>query len=408
MKKYYIGSDDKLPFCSAYDRVERTSDHADLDYINEASINIRARIVNLTNETIIVRDRFGLTISIEPVNPYIRRYTKREVLVFEELDFSNESYPDLSGLDGVEKELDVKCPSELHWLNINKVLDKRRGANYRSSRTGYDSSRVKGSIDYDSLISGVYLPSIDRVIYLASSASVFHHPESEMGQAIRRKAMSGKFRNFTFNIEVCDSKSSIDCRYININGEIHRIPIDRSGAKGDGIRVMYQADDNHQTFKSYTLEEGTEKLRLYTNQEAAILYGDLKSVNDNNRAKELLEAQRELENLRLKLERQKLENQEQASKIKHMEQIYESDKLRSDHERYREKTYNEYEKAKMDQEKAKMDREKSTMDHENYKEKSDMEKANQRRKYFYEFLKMIPAIVSATVTVIVLFKKVNR
>lgn len=398
MNKYYIGDYDHIPQEGQYDEVTELDNNRDLDFINASGLSFQTRISNLTGENIIVKDRFGIEYVIEPTNINLRRFSEREVQVYETIGYAHYTYINIDHISPPKDKVPFTCVSQVHRENISTINQKRADTNFRRTHTGYDSSGVKCVIKYESLKRGIYVPSIDKVMYLANNKKSMHHPESIKGRLIRKKAMTGQHEHFAFNITIHDKHSSIDCRYINVNGQIHKIPVIRDGRYDDGISVDYLGEGDSYTSSRYSLMEGTEVLRLYGSREEAEKYGDLKSEIEAKRAADLLEAQKEVEVLKLRLERFKFETQEQAAKIKHMEQMYESEKMHKDHERYREKNANERDKYAYD-------REKADMDHENYKEKSDMDKRNQRRKNFYEVLKIIPAIISASITIFVLFKK---
>lgn len=380
MKKYFINENDSIPMEMEYESVTKVNDARDLEFIGQSGVSFHTRIVNLTGERIVIKDRFGMEITMDPSNVNIHRHGYRELIIYEHHGFSHYTYP-VSDIDLDKPDEAIStCTSQVHKKNIEEIRAKRAALNFRQSVTGVDISAVKGVITLDQLRTGIYVPSIDRIIFLVTSKKTYHHPQSSKGRMIIKKCLAGGTEHFSFSIAIHDKNSTIDCRWINVNGVVHRIPVIRDGRYADSIVAEFIGDNNTSTSMTYTIEEGTENLRLFSSREEALKYGDLKTELERAREKELLDAQKEVENLKIKLEKQKLLNSELGAENKRIDHMY-------------------------DREKSDMDKEKSNMDHENFKEKSDMDKQAQRRKAFYEFLKIVPAIITAGISLVILLKK---
>lgn len=373
MKNFNLGNHHDVPIEGHYDNVDHVNDSRDLTFINNAGLSFHTRIVNLTYEDIIVKDRAGLEVLVEPVNTFVRRHTLREVQVYEHYGFGHYTTPIAEEMRGPITDVPVTKSSEVMKRDIETVTVKRQGSDFRKTETGYDRVATKGVLTLERLRDGVYLPSIDKIIYLANSTKVLHHPYSEEGKLIRKKYGDKLKNHFGMTVEIFDKDSIVSCRYINVNGYVFKIPINRTGLEENGISVTYSGDDGSFTTNRYSIDEGTKALRLYGSREEAETYGDLKEVEKAKRQKTVLEREKELEDA-------KFENQERAAENKRTEHMYDEAKMHNEKEASDDKFKKEAEKREAEHKAA-------------------------MRKYAYEFIKILPSLITATLTLIILLKK---
>lgn len=367
MSKLRIDQENRVAVTGTATSSDRYSEAQDLATRNKACTGYRRWIVNLTNEDVIQKDRFGFEITLEPCNIQSRRSSARELVIFEQYAFGGQAHPTVDGMAIKQaKTDDALSTQEVLRNGVESIINKRNDPNYRPRESTEDYVNIKSVFSKNDLRDGIYIPGVDLVFYLATSKHIYHHPDSAEGRAIRDRARLGNHDGFTFEITIYDNTSEISERWINLNGFVTKIPIVRNGVGTNHIKVIYTGDDGSCTSRILPIKEGTDELRLYSSKEEAVKYGDLKEDEKVKREQEILRQAEEIERL-------KLANQKVNAENKHTEHMY--------------------------------DKEKKERDHQDYKEKSDMEREAQRRKNLHEILKMVPAIITATVSIILFIRK---
>lgn len=367
MSNLHIDQENRVASTGTATSADRYSEAQDLATRNSACSGYRRWIVNLTNEDIIQKDRHGFTVTLEPCNLQSRRPSARELIIFEQYAFGGQAHPSLDAMTTLQSKSETTLsPNEVLRNGVEAIITKRNDRNYQLRNTSEDYVNIKSVFNKKDLQDGIYIPGVDLVFYLATSKHIYHHPDSEEGRIIRDRARLGNYSGFNFEITIHDNTSEISERWINLNGFVTKIPIIRNGVSPNHIKVIYTGDDGSCTSRILTIEEGTKDLRLYSSKEEATKYGDLKEDEKAKREREAME-QAEL------IEKLKLANQKTNAENKHTEHMY--------------------------------DKEKKERDHQDYKEKSDMEREAQRRKNMHEILKIIPAIITATVSIILFIRK---
>ncbi len=313
---------------------------------------------NLTGEQVIMRDRFGLTVIIEPTNIEDRKPTTREFIIFERISVG-------IGCAFETNQMDIKPSSEASEdiVSLTKVgIDNITEKYSQKTRRNVDHDRVthRTVIEAETLREGVYVPSVDKVFYLASSKHIYHHPESVEGRVLSN-ITPGKNKGFELTIEIFDKDGVLGDRWTVANGFPYRITPNRDGIEEDGVRITIRGSTSQPSVNNFELKDANENIGLFKTREEAVNFDP-----DDVYKRKNLELEKEINDIKARAQREAAEN-------KRTEQFYESDKQKTDHEHYKEKT--QYEKDSM------------------------------RRKNTYEILKLVPAMVTAIATIIIIWNK---
>lgn len=342
----------------------------DADQMNKSALSTAHEYWNLTNEQVIMRDRYGMTIVIDPTNVRDRKPTTREFIIFEHLLLGEGCSFDLANITLGKSEMgDTEHLSKLKQKDIEAWVERQRERSVRSTDTM--RKRYRTVISSADLIKGIYVPSIDRVLYLASSRRIYHHPDSVVGKLLQRKNETIQ-QGYNFNIEIFDGTGNITERWIRQGKMTFKIPVDRSGVHPDGVRVTCTGADMRSTEQFLSLEEANEEIGLFKSREDALGFDEESEIRKRN-----LELEREIEELKMAAQKESIEN-------KRKEQFYEREKSQRTHENFQEK---------------------SETEHNQFKEKSKHEQQVLRNKNVLEFIKFVPAVITAITGLVLVFRK---
>lgn len=373
MNKNHANDTDRLAG-SAPMKSSVSNSKEEADQMNKSSIATAHEYWNLTNEQVIMRDRYGMTMVIDPTNSKDRKPTTREFIIFEHLMVGDGCTFDMSGI-----KLGNNPEESDEHLAVMKRTDFEAWEETRRTRGGRPTDvirkRYKTVITAADLQRGVYVPSIDRVLYLATAKHIYHHPESVVGRLLAKKSTGGSFTGFNFSVEIFDGKGNITERWAKHGKFSFRIPINREGIEPDGVRITCTGADNRVSEQFLSIEEATDQLGIFKSKEDADNFNEDAEMKRRN-----LELEKEIESLKNQTQKEAFEN-------KRKEQFYERDKS--------ERTYQ-------------YSREKSDTEHEQFREKSAYETSSMHRKNALEVIKFIPAVITAITGLILVFHKVNK
>lgn len=251
-----------------------------------ATLSKRIDVLNLTGEDIIVRDKRGVEYHIESSNRKLNLSNYIGVFIFEETSFTRDvncvtnfiSTPN-SNYNDLESEYNSIVTDA-----VDAIFNDRAISGYRRQR--HDDVKVKYEIPLSTLESagGVYIDTCDFVISLSRTKYKFHHPDSLIGNKLRENHSTTK-RGLSFRIEIIDRFNKVGDKWVNINGLVIAVTKIHSAleTRKDGIYVYV----NEELVNKYTLDDGIDKLRLFDTRSAAANYGDLKTVIETEREREL-------------------------------------------------------------------------------------------------------------------------
>lgn len=267
---------------------------------------------------------------------------------------------------------------------------------HRAGVTGCVNVYLEYEVDQKELLTSdkgtVYLIPCDVLVSLGADSVTLHHPFSSV--ALRNKDLvvstgdnAYASEHFSFvKIEIIDNTERMGPRYISLLNKVEKIIPTKDFTRKDGV-YLYRREKKLQPRLMWyicksilTFEEAKEKLGLMETYEEAESAGDVKT--------------------RLKLELTRLENE--LSQDKHeiarmsLEQsriVAQNEALASDNKRINELLKNREEVIR------------HAMSMESLTTKHNAEIVNVKRKEYSEFIKMLPSMITALLTVVILFKQ---
>lgn len=267
---------------------------------------------------------------------------------------------------------------------------------HRAGVAGCVNLYLEYEVDQRELLSSdkstVYLIPCDVLVSIDPDASMIEHPFSSV--ALRNKdlvvstggnAHASEYFSFV-KIEIVDNTDRLGPRYISLLNTVEKITPIKDFTRKDGVYVYRREKKIQPRLMWYisktvmTLEEAKEKLGLMETYEEAESAGDVKT--------------------RLKLELTRLENE--LSQDKHeiarmsLEQariVAQNEALTNDNKRINELLRNREEVIR------------HAMSMESLTTKHSSEIGTIKRKEYSEFIKMLPSMITALLTIIVLVKQ---
>lgn len=370
-----LGSHDDVLLSGHYDTLREAVDKDSTHDIHLTGLQVRYRYVNLTGVTVILKDRYGTVFTLPHSGTGAEYRSNRSLILYKdyeidnEVDISTEEMKPNVPLNERRDLTDYFKPGFEHRQETNdKVRTGQRAHHGSTKRVG-----VRAEIMVDSLRNGVYLPEFDVIAYTLSSEKTYYHPCSPTGNIILKRSKGRSKASLNLIYEICDATNAIGDRWININGFITKLKIDRSGRNDCGVCVTFESDLGTTHSGLLTFEEADERFKLFKTKEEALDLGNSAETAKREWEKEKLQLERELQ-------RAKLDNEHLATENKRREQIYDEQKMKNDNDAAREKYQFEAEKRK-EEHKAAM------------------------RKYALDFIKFVPLVILAIIGVYNSFKK---
>lgn len=282
----FVSNIDRLATVSPDVKIIVANDDNDRLQRRHATLSKRIDVLNLTGENIVVRDKRGVEYHIESSNRKLNLSNYIGVFIFEETSFTRDVKcvtNFMTSPNGKYDELEDRY-NEIIKKVVEDIFDDRILNGMRPSRK--DEIKVKYEIPLVALetAGGVYIDTCDLVVCLERTKFNFHHPDSSIGIKLRDSHDTTK-NGLNFIVEMVDRFNRVGDKWININGLVTKVPKIHSAleTRKDGIYVFV----NNELVNMYSLDEGVEKLRLYDTRSAAVNYGDLKTIIESEREKEL-------------------------------------------------------------------------------------------------------------------------
>lgn len=245
----------------------------------------------------------------------------------------------------------------------------------------------------------IYVDVLDIVVSIKEPYDIPHHPRMNGSQcAEQTQTHIGNMFNLT--VTLVDSSGFFGDKYINIGGEVTKIPLHTSTALADGVYVGRTTDSGEYRVKYYRFDEDP-LIPLYTTYAEALANGDelgkLKQEFELQKQKLQIEGRRhetEIADFKAKLDneravRTQLENDHQAS----------IERLR----RKEDAVSKQYERLKA-QEQRNRDAEAKMYEQES---KLRNERQVQSTRNIGEWAKVIPPVVSVVSLVVGIWAKAN-
>lgn len=374
METRQLGSHEEVLLTGHYDTIRESVEKDVVNDINLIGITTKYCYVNLTGSTLVMKDRYGTVYTLPPTNQYTTYRGSRHLILYKEYQIADDVDIITEEMDNV-KPLDQRLTQTDHLRpGFEHAVSKRESAKgERNHRPTTKRVGVRSTLTLDSLKTGVYLPEFDVIIFPMGSSKTYHHPCSPNGRIILDRNKFRKDASLNVVFRIYDANNVIGDRWVNLNGFVTRLNVDRSGKHACGVSVMIESDLGVTQTGLITFEEADERFKLFKTKEEAECLG-----NTLDKAKREWEAEKlELEQ---EVERLKLMNSKATAKNKHTEHIYDEEKLN----REKEAADDRFEKER---------------------EKRDEEHKAAMRKFTLDILKFVPLVILATIGVINSFKK---
>lgn len=366
-------------------------------------LRILLEFVNTLGQTVYITDRTG-AVFIVPSNG---ASTKRQLHIrksYDTLPNVNVDVRDLTDVDVVAGDEEL----------LAKQLDNRSSGRTRQ-RTVVDYTLALN--DLRTMGGVLYLPNLDVQVSILSDEQTPPHPFSTRGRRDRATAaMTGEkdASGFHYRIKIIDPHNSFGPRFININGQVYRIPTtvpDPDGILHDGVWVLSSVaavGDVEQRVKDaryYSFEEAEKALGLYRTKVEAETLGNPEDIY--RREQQEFSHRLKMEEAELRNKRTLLDNERVDLERRRMEE-----------ERVLEDTRRELERERDAQKRWIQDREFrfSLLEHEyrtreqllkqeSLYQKEGYERRSLARKDRSEVVKYVPVIIAAIGGLIAAYQK---
>lgn len=308
----------RIPKECTYDEIIRLGGNKDTVSLLDVGVEYSVSVINYTDETIVVKDRFGKHEILEPKK---RGHASRPrcVKIVERTKLEPSGTVRVTGVEYINDSQQTEYTKA--YQDVLRQLDDY------TQRNDHFRYGIVATIQADRVREGCYIPSIDKVIYLESSFITYEHPESKEGRLLRKSKTTGLTYGLDYRIEIFDRAYEVSSRWININGTVMEIPINRTISSGveDGVELTMLVRGKH-VKTLYSIDEADDKLRLYRSKEEATIYGDLKAELEATH-KELLSEQQKVveltkaETTRMQVDLKHTELQHETQLVPHRQQL---------------------------------------------------------------------------------------
>lgn len=305
-------------------------------------------------------------------------------------------------------------------LNSSSSGSRTTGEVIRSGGVEERFGRIRYELDYrvaqkeiTDLGGSLYLSNLDIVVTTVQGHRGSKHPFSDVGVRNQMVEESEKVNcpgHFSYSLRIIDSNTRYGARYVNINGEVYKVPAERSSYKIDGVYLITSGpvagDVNNPkpVCERYEFEEAEEKLRLYKTAEEARTFGDELS----ERKKELSELTLTLKEKEQKLRNERLERDFNYEQSRHelMREREEEETKRKDAE-----ARSQARMVELKEEIAELEHRRNTENirqkREYEEQKSAYDQRSMERKDNHEIVKFIPAVITGVAAIFIAFSKLS-
>lgn len=280
---------------------------------------------------------------------------------------------------------------------IESIRELTKSRDVRMTTMGQEII-VEYSISHATLASKsftAYFEELDIVVTKSTYAHNVVHPYSTVGQNLVT-ASSDNVDGFYYRVIINDPFNEFGERYINVNGSVFKVRRTVDNTIRQGVYVYSRdACKNDNLYEPglgteyYSFDEADKSVPLYGTSQLAASLGDAYYKQEENIKLKENEAKRKLAELNIK-------KIELDSKLKDMEHKYKQENMELERENMRLK--DELEREKAYRERA-TQREKFEYESRSRAEKDSYESRSHARKDTTEFMKWLPNIITAIVSI---------
>lgn len=300
---------------------------------------------------------------------------------------------------------------------------------YDKQRTVF---RVEFSISLDDMRDGggsLYLRELDLLTSVLETPHVPHHPYDQRSLTKDLAETNPAINDtdvFGYYIRNIDNESVFGDHYLNLNGEVFKVPaiVDMAMESGVYLITSHPIRGNQPVppprFRKLTFEEALTELKLFRSYAEAESLGDVfgekeRETKERNYAREqelkemIHNHKREEHDLKLEKQRKDLELDERRAIFEERKRVWEDAKAESDEDRRRRQEEFKLREMELTERTARFKAERDEWDHfrqmESMRRKDHYEDRSYRRKDFAEFFKYLPIATTAIATLYVAYLK---
>lgn len=383
----YVGLNRPIPFEVA--NVQEGSGQQDTGR-GTGYVNVEYTYQNGFSKAVTVVDRSGMRIEIPPsTDPRVSDFViKVRITVGREVNLN------------IDNLLNSSSPASKAMARVIQ----QGGVSYRHGQTSYELDFFVALSDVEDNGGGIYLEDLDRVVSTLNGPHIPLHPHSEV--AVRNRLVEeddtiNRVASFGLSLRIVDSRGAFGDRYVNIHGQVYKVPSVRESTLPDGVYLTSSGPVEGEVrytkpvSKRYSFEEADQELKLYRTVEAARTYGD-----------EIAQRERELKEWGVSLK-----EKEQKLRDEKIQRDYEFEKLKQqlDREQAEEESIRKQQEARAQQRMAQLKEEIAELEHkrnvEMLQRKDVYETRSMERKESQEMVKFLPAVVTGALALFVAFAK---
>lgn len=189
-------------------------------------------------------------------------------------------------VSGLSNDKGTKATTQEASAYIGAIESASSKALGSSSRVCYVDYKIPEE-DFDNNGGLLFLQSLDIQLSVLSAANTPHHPYSISGQRDRDAyaLRQSKEINTMYGVVIRDKDGYFGNRFLNINGEVYRVPVIRDGQEPDGVyrhvtgRTTGEFTVDRTAVEFFDFEEADKELGLYLTYNDALSLGNQAEKN---------------------------------------------------------------------------------------------------------------------------------
>lgn len=351
-------------------------------------LRITYRYFNGLDYPISIVKRNGFEFTVSPANYGVPKafVVRVEVEWTQQVKFNIER---LSSRRTKESQAMIDLIDEVQQKGLRRVT--YNGLSFTYDLYVYQEDLNKGG-------NALYLTGLDIVVSTLKN-HIPLHPYSEEGilaRNLEENPSANDTESFGYNVQIVDSHGRYGKRFINIGGEVFRVPVAKHSRKPDGVYLTSTGpcyvEGGHSEPKTtrYEFEEADKALPLFRTIEEAHSLGDVNSQKKRELEDRAFEIQKERQEMAERKERRRIEWDEEERLRK--QRWDEEERIRKtrweEEDRERNRLWEERENQRKD-----------TYEQKSAERKDYYDTRSAERKETSEVVKFIPAIITGVFAV---------
>jgi hypothetical protein len=189
-------------------------------------------------------------------------------------------------VSGLSNDKGTKASTQEATAYIGAIESAAAKALGQASRVCYVDYKIPEE-DFDNNGGLLFLQNLDIQLSVLSAANTPHHPYSISGQRDRDAYALRQSKEITtmYGVTIRDKDGYFGNRFLNINGEVYRVPVIRDGQEPDGVyrhvtgRTTGEFTVDRTAVEFFEFEEADKELGLYLTYNEALALGNQADKN---------------------------------------------------------------------------------------------------------------------------------